>query len=74
MFIKFDTDENMYCDTKNINNILAGSSISYDTLKTLVRQSFGEKAWQDLVHLEKPTTLSIVDGLSIEGNTTINFI
>ena len=26
---------------------------------------------QDLVHLEKPTTLSIVDGLSIEGKSRL---
>ena len=50
-----------------IDEILAGLSMSSVALKTLVYDAFGERAWQDLLHPEKPTTLSIVQGISIEG-------
>ena len=70
--LKINSDGDMLCNVKDINIILAGSSISSVILKSLVYDSFGDNAWQDLIDPQRPTSLSIVQGISIEGMVIVN--
>jgi hypothetical protein len=65
--LKVDADGNFYCNNKNLDTILTGSSVSCIQLKSLVYDAFGEEAWNDLLRTDNCTTLSIVQGISIEG-------
>jgi hypothetical protein len=49
-------------------DMLDSAGTTAETLTNLVRQSFGQAAWDTLQRIHHPTSLRILHGLTIEGN------
>lgn len=64
-------DENDILTCHNLNNILLGSSLNDVELTKLVKKYFGITIWESIKSTERPISFSIIQGVYIEGTTTI---